>query len=143
MTQHILCPTDGSYPSQHAADCAIELARSTGAAVTFLTVEMRPQDRIMRRAFWGEAMRTSVESQINAQLDSAARIAKDKAFTQFDCAVAKGGNAADAIVAFADSHQCDHIVMGTGITNGLQRLILGSVATDVVAHAHCPVTVVH
>jgi nucleotide-binding universal stress UspA family protein len=143
MTQHILCPTDGSYPSQHAADCAIDLARSTGAAVTFLTVDMRPQDRIRRWPFWGESMRASVESQISAQLDAAANIAKEKAFDQFDCMVAAGSNAADAIVAFADTHNCDHIVMGTGITNGLQRLLLGSVATDVVSHAHCPVTVVH
>jgi nucleotide-binding universal stress UspA family protein len=111
--------------------------------VTFLTIDMRPQDRILRRPFWGEAMRASVESQINAQLDSAARIAKEKAFDQFDCVVTVGSNAADAIVAFADTHNCDHIVMGTGITNSLQRLLLGSVATEVMSHAHCPVTVVH
>lgn len=143
MTQHILCPTDGSYPSQHAADCAIELARSTGAAVTFLTVDMLPQDRILRRPLWGKEMRATIDAQVQAQLDVAAKVAKEKAFDQFDCVVASGSNAADAIVAFADAHHCDHIVMGTGITNGLQRLLLGSVATDVVSHAHCPVTVVH
>lgn len=143
MTQHILCPTDGSYPSLHAADCAIELAKSTGAEVTFLTVDMRPQDRILRRPFWGETMRTAIDSQINAQLDTAAKIAKEKAFDHFDCIVTAGSNAADAIVAFADTHNCDHIVMGTAVTNGFQRLLRGSVATDVVSHAHCPVTVVH
>lgn len=143
MTQHILCPADGSYPSKHAAKCAIDLARSTGASVTFLTVDVRPQDRVLYRPFWSEAARAAVESQIKSQLDTAAKIAEEKAFDQFDCMVTAGRNPADAIIAFADSHNCDHIVMGTAITSGMQRLVLGSVAADVVSHAHCPVTVVH
>ncbi|MBI2253826.1 MAG: universal stress protein [Proteobacteria bacterium] len=143
MTQHILCPTDGSYQAQHAADCAVDLAKSTGATVTFLTVDMRPQDRVRRRSFWRSDIGASADAQVAAQLNVAAEIAKDRAFNQFECVVAAGSNAADAIVAFADAHQCDHIVMGTGITSEFQRLILGSVAADVVSHAHCPVTVVH
>ena len=34
-----------------------------------------------------------------------------------------------------------HIVMGTGDKKGLKRLVLGSVAAEVVSQAHCTVTV--
>lgn len=34
-----------------------------------------------------------------------------------------------------------HIVMGTGDKKGLKRLVLGSVATEVMVHAHCTVTI--
>jgi nucleotide-binding universal stress UspA family protein len=41
----------------------------------------------------------------------------------------------------AEMNKVDHIVMGTGDKHGLSRLMLGSVAADVCARAHCSVTV--
>ena len=49
--------------------------------------------------------------------------------------------AASAITAYAEQNGYTHIVMGTGDKKGLKRLVLGSVAAEVVSHAHCTVTV--
>ena len=49
--------------------------------------------------------------------------------------------AAPAITAYAEQNGYTHIVMGTGDKKGLKRLVLGSVAAEVVSHAHCTVTV--
>jgi nucleotide-binding universal stress UspA family protein len=52
------------------------------------------------------------------------------------------GDAAAEILRFADAHHIDLIVIGTRGRTGLARLILGSVARNVLLHAHCSVLVV-
>lgn len=51
------------------------------------------------------------------------------------------GDPADEILSVARAWQADLIVMGTHGRTGLQRLVLGSVAQHVVAHAPCSVLV--
>ena len=53
------------------------------------------------------------------------------------------GPEAEAILAVAETHQADLIVMGTRGLSTIQGLLLGSVSQKVVRHAHCPVMVVH
>lgn len=52
------------------------------------------------------------------------------------------GNAAKAIVAYADDHDVDAIVVGCRGRAGAKRVLLGSVAETVVRRATCPVLVV-
>jgi nucleotide-binding universal stress UspA family protein len=52
------------------------------------------------------------------------------------------GDARSAILDEADSWGADLIVVGSHGRTGLKRLVLGSVAAAVVAHAHCSVEVV-
>lgn len=52
------------------------------------------------------------------------------------------GQPGPAIVAYAESHEIDIIVMGTHGHSGLQRLLMGSVAEYVLRHANCPVLTV-
>jgi nucleotide-binding universal stress UspA family protein len=52
------------------------------------------------------------------------------------------GDPRTAIVDAADEWQADLIVVGSHGRTGLKRLIIGSVAQAVVAHAHCSVEVV-
>jgi nucleotide-binding universal stress UspA family protein len=49
------------------------------------------------------------------------------------------GVAAEEIVRTSTDHNCDMIVMGTHGRTGLSRLIMGSVAEEVVRKAPCPV----
>ena len=49
------------------------------------------------------------------------------------------GEAGSAITQTAENHKCDLIVMGTHGRSGLGRLMLGSVAEEVLRHAACPV----
>ncbi|MFB6164881.1 MAG: universal stress protein [Haloarculaceae archaeon] len=51
------------------------------------------------------------------------------------------GRPAGAIVAYADEHDVDQIVMGSHGRSGVSRILLGSVAESVVRKASVPVTV--
>ena len=48
-------------------------------------------------------------------------------------------DAARAIVVYAEDNDIDHIVVGTGGKGAATRLMLGSVSSDVIARATCPV----
>lgn len=50
--------------------------------------------------------------------------------------------ASASIVNYADNEKANLIVIGTRGRSGLKKLMLGSVASDVVTYAHCPVLVV-
>ena len=56
--------------------------------------------------------------------------------------IALEGDAAAEIVRFAESRRLGTIVMGTRGHTGIARLILGSVARNVLLHAHCSVLIV-
>jgi nucleotide-binding universal stress UspA family protein len=48
----------------------------------------------------------------------------------------------DAIISYASNNSIDLIVIGTKGRTGIDRFLLGSVASGVVKHAHCPVFIV-
>lgn len=48
----------------------------------------------------------------------------------------------ESLISYAAEQKADLIVIGTRGRSGLKRLVLGSVASAVVAHASCPVLVV-
>ena len=47
-----------------------------------------------------------------------------------------------SIVDYAERENVDLIVIGTRGRTGFKKMLLGSVASDVVTYAHCPVIVV-
>lgn len=46
------------------------------------------------------------------------------------------------ILEYAEEKNIDLIAVGTRGRSGFKRLLLGSIASSVVSHAHCPVMVV-
>jgi nucleotide-binding universal stress UspA family protein len=59
-----------------------------------------------------------------------------------ECAM-RVGTPAEEIVKYATEHEIDLIVLGTHGRRGVARLVLGSVAEQVVRTAPCPVLTVH
>ena len=49
------------------------------------------------------------------------------------------GNASQQILRIAEEHHCDLIILGTHGRTGLSRVLLGSVAEDVIRHSRFPV----
>jgi nucleotide-binding universal stress UspA family protein len=142
MPKKILCAVDGSDVSDRAAACAVELAKETGAKLTFVHVNNVPQDRIAKRWFWDETLLSAVSAQIQARLANGQKIAANHGLADFSSVVLKSNRVSSAITSYAKEKEFDHIAMGTGVTNDMERPFLGSVATEVVSGAHCPVTIV-
>ena len=142
MPKQILCAVDGSDASDRAAACAVELAKETGAKLTFVHVSTVPQDRMANPWFWDETPLSAVNAKIQVRLANGQKIAANHGLADFSSVVLKSNRVSFAIAFYAKEKEFDHIVMGTGVTNDMERLFLGSVATEVVSGAHCPVTIV-
>jgi len=135
--KRIVVATDGSPGSRLASTRAIELARSTGAGITFVTVMHGPgfsSDPVS-----GQPAASAAGDELAAVQEAVAEaeqvgVEADFQFVQ--------GDAAKAIVDYAREHDADLIVVGSRDLGSVKSLVLGSVSRDVVDHADRPVLVV-
>jgi nucleotide-binding universal stress UspA family protein len=122
----ILHPTDFSDRSGYALHLACALARDHGARVDILHVTPRPF------LAYGEGVIPPdpefVSQEARQRLDTRRRIEE--------------GDEAEVILRVARETPADLIVMGTHGRTGLGRLLMGSVAEQVVRRASCPVLTV-
>jgi nucleotide-binding universal stress UspA family protein len=135
MSKKILCATDGTDHSEHAIELAAALATKFGAGLTICTVN------IARGGTRGPLIYDHEYGEVKSILDKAASIARQAGAKSVEEVALKSREAAGAIVQYAEENGVDHIVTGTGDKHGISRLVLGSVAADVSARAHCTVTV--
>lgn len=134
--KHILCATDGTEHSDAAVEFASDLASAVSAKLTLLAV----QPYILTRT---GPVTTLDAAHVKAALDRARLTAERMGVTEIASARSDARDVADAIIVIADEQHADHIVVGSAGKNLIKRAVLGSVSSDVVHRAHCPVTVVH
>ena len=148
MYNHILITTDGSDFSLQGVDHGIALAKATGAKLTLVTVT---QPFPLIAGGMGEAAYVSaevMESYDQAQSAMASDLleaAKARAAQQglaLETLHIPDAQAAAAILQAAKDLGCDLICMASHGHRGLKRLLLGSQAAEVVAHAPMPVLIV-
>lgn len=143
MFQHILLATDGSAASEHAAQLAVDLARAHGARLTALyVVDPYPYLGI------GEANPMGFQAYMSAALQHAAQahqkvmaLCEKAPVVAFQPRLAEDVAAASGIVQSARQVEADLIVVGSHGRTGVARLMLGSVASKVVAESTVPVLV--
>ena len=135
----ILHPTDFSKPSEDAFRLAASLARDYGAQLIVyhvappttvyghVAVKIEAEDFHAR--MWEEFRQLE-------QLDPRIRAVDLKSDIEED------GDAVAAILRKAEGTGCDLIVMGTHGRTGVGRLLMGSVAEQVLRRAPCPVLTV-
>src|SRR5262245_65926879 len=90
MPKKILCAVDGSHASDRAAACAVELAKETGAKLTFVHVNTVPPDRIAKTWYWDETLLSAVNDQIHAQIAHGQNIAASHGLSEFNSVVVTG-----------------------------------------------------
>lgn len=143
MFKKILVPTDGSELAQKAAAVAAELAKSQGAQVVgVFVIDPFPYIGI------GDASAAGLQAYM-----SEAHAASGKALEALGAVCKAAGVVCagdtiernvvyEGIIETAKAEGCDLIVMGSHGRQGVQALILGSVAQKVLTHSDIPVLII-
>ncbi|RYX91427.1 MAG: universal stress protein [Comamonadaceae bacterium] len=145
MYKNILIATDGSPLSRKAVHDGLALARVMGAQVVALNVVPRypvayfeggstvSNEEVARiEKQWADAAQALVDK---VKLEAEAQGVSVKAITAHSDLVA------ESIIAAAQKHGSDLIVMASHGRRGLKRLLLGSETINVLTHSHIPVLV--
>ena len=138
----VLVPTDFSDGAEKALTVAIRFARLLRAAIDLIHVYPLPA-AVTASPIPGvpfPAPTPEILQDIQQKLEALATRVRESGL---DCLPSSGeGKAADEIVARANKIDAALIVMGTHGRTGLKRVLLGSVAEQVLHKATCPVLVV-
>lgn len=135
MTTKILCPTDGSDHAAVGLHKAARLAKLTGAHLTICIVN------IAQGGVRGPTINHWKEDEVRKLMADAEAMARKDGLEDVATVEVIAREPAPAIIAYAEQHGYSDIVIGTGDKRGVKRLVLGSVAAEVMERAHCCVTV--
>ena len=145
----IVVPVEGSEGSGHASHFAGVMARVTNADVHLLVVndpdayvistvgEAAPLTTADYEKIYGEQLKESFAEPAFAAAGEAMGSISGSVERQI-----VWGHPAEAICSYAKDKHADMIVIGSRGRSAFTELLLGSVSSQVLHHAPCPVTVV-
>jgi nucleotide-binding universal stress UspA family protein len=146
--KRILLAVDGSENSERASRVAMALAEGNNAYLVIVNVVPGI------RYYFGMASRVPLPQATYEQLveaateaarkivDTIVSVAKSQGLRVRGKTLAATGTVVQEIVDFASQERVDLIVLGTRGLGGFKRMLMGSVSSGVVNHAHCSVLVV-
>jgi nucleotide-binding universal stress UspA family protein len=137
MVTQILCAIDDTEHSERAAEFAIDLARQLSAKLVFFMVNpaVLPSPRGARVYLWAD-------DYIRSYLDEAFRRARRAGVVHVTGESVQANSVASSIVARADFHHADFIVVGASGNRGLAELFRRPVSRRVADAANCPVLII-
>jgi nucleotide-binding universal stress UspA family protein len=143
MIKHMLIATDGSELAERAADQGLELANVLEANVTAVIATEPWVAVVAGDAALGLPSKDYDESTAKDAAEMLGRIVEKAKAAGLPCATVHMKNQfpAEGIVAAAKEKSCDLIVMASHGRRGIARVLLGSVATRVLALSHVPVLI--
>lgn len=148
MSHVVVVGTDYSSASTLAVDTALRLCALRPDAVVHVLHAARAQGGLVELDAGNGVRHVPVDeatahlaSVTNAQVAALGRVGVKLEPAQVWNHI-RMGPASTAVVAFAAEQQADLVVVGTRGRRGVSRLLLGSVAEDVVRRAGCTVLVV-
>jgi nucleotide-binding universal stress UspA family protein len=156
MYEHILVALDGSALSEHSLPHVQALAEKFGSGVTLLRAVTSPEAFALSTSttpVMGQPFNSYTPSGLdpNELADAEAEGATSyltqiadrlRALNIKVDTVEPEDDPADAILAYAQEHNIDLIAMTTHGRKGFRRMILGSVADDVLRRATCPLLLI-
>lgn len=142
MYNKILVPLDGSELAEQVLPHVTQLARCTGAEIILLRVPTEPMfDYMVPDPEIAVEMRRDLETGAQAYLTE---ISEELRSMGLHCStlVAWGSPIHDTILDVARQVGADLIAMSTHGRSGFARMVIGSIADEVVRHAPVPVLLV-
>jgi len=139
----VVVAVDGSTADEAVVDWAADEAARLGAPLRLVTVvdpqvQLSPYEAL---ASGSPSLAQQLDESAHRLLDRAVERARARRQDLHDVAVAvPWGPPAAALVRLSEN--AARMVIGSPARTRLERILLGSVALPVVAHAHCPVAVV-
>jgi nucleotide-binding universal stress UspA family protein len=147
MFKRILVPTDGSAMSRRAVARAVHLAKEQNARVTGLWVgpawepNLYAYDKDVPPGFISPKQHAAhIKTAADRCLAQVKKTAV-AAHVPCKCIYVQGSFPYIEIIKAARRGHCDLIVMASHGRRGISRLLLGSVASKVLAHAGIPVLI--
>jgi nucleotide-binding universal stress UspA family protein len=139
----ILVAIDGSKMSLKAADYGINLAKKNDAKLIIIHVIHIHASALMYTT--DSAFKQFIEknkSEAEKWFDTIRKKTKHQEVEIKTKTVEEIYSVAGAIIKHAEKENADVIIIGGTGKSGFKRLLLGSVATDVVRYSKCPVFVI-
>ncbi|HEY2926042.1 universal stress protein [Piscinibacter sp.] len=145
MIERLLVPIDGGALDERAFAVSVDLARQLGAAITGFIVEPYatapapvglPSDASTPRT---DATLQAHAQRVLARFEQRAR----EAGVSFDGVATQASEVSEAILAAAEKHRCDMIVMATHGRGVIAELLWGSNTRQVMSRSRLPVLVLH
>lgn len=147
MFRRILVSTDGSAMSRRAVARAVQLAKEQKARVTALWVgpawepNLYAYDEDVPRGFISPTQHQAHVRKLADRYLAPIRAAAAAARVPCACRWVQGAFPHLEIIKAAKRGHCDLIVMASHGRRGISRLLLGSVASKVLAYAGVPVLI--
>lgn len=150
MFSRILVGIDGSEYSRNAVNYALDLTSKYNSDLFLLAIVpskvhhgdssgvfgmVAPsyfQEYKKEAEKWFEEIISHINK--NTNIDTKIKVKSEVITTPFSIAA--------SILNYAEERDVELIVIGTRGNSGLKKMLLGSVATDVVTYAYCPVLVI-
>ena len=140
----VLIAFDGSDHAMNAFTAAEELAKRYNAQLVVLSAVEIPFPSIVPRIPPADisAAREDAEEDTKTKVDSLALQARADGVNAKGEVLDKGDSPVKVILEYAEKEGVDLIVAGTRGLGGFEKMLLGSVSSGLVSHAHCDVLVV-
>jgi nucleotide-binding universal stress UspA family protein len=143
MYQKILIAVDGSATSDSALEEAIKLAQLLDSRIAIMHVLEDVLYWIEENYIDYAELQASIKASGEKMLAKAEMLAQQAGVAaETKLVEAVGGRVASIVVAEAECWQAELIVIGTHGRSGISRLLLGSVAENVVRSAPMPVLLI-
>lgn len=146
--KHILVGVDGSRQARRAVDKAIAVAVRNEAELIIVTVMSGGDyvglgsDTQVGFGYVDQQVMDEARQDLEAQVDKYRRKAQDAGVQQVVTSVFYGHAKVDLARTLPQEYQADLIMLGATGVNVVERMLMGSTASYVVANAVCDVLVV-
>jgi nucleotide-binding universal stress UspA family protein len=146
----IMVAIDGSETSMRAAEYAVAMTKNIKnketqlIGITILDLGRLSYSFFVAAPSYGSKELEEKRQEAKIWLNQVDQLSKENRVPQFKSEIIEDvvSRIGGAIVKYAENEKVDLIVVGTRGRSGLKRMLIGSVASDILHYAHCPVMIV-